>query len=64
MSKGTNKAITLEGCVVKYSDKIAYLNHDIDDSIRAGLLSEEELPKEIIKLLGNTHSQRIETLSN
>lgn len=56
------KAITLEGCVVKYSDKIAYLNHDIDDSIRAGLLSEEELPKEAIKALGNTNSQRIETL--
>lgn len=62
LSKGSNKAMTLEGCVVKYSDKIAYLNHDIDDSIRAGLLREEELPKEVIKLLGNTHSQRIETL--
>lgn len=62
LSKLNNKAITLEGSVVKYSDKIAYLNHDIDDSIRAGLLSEDEIPKEIIKLLGKTNSQRIETL--
>lgn len=57
-----SKAKTLEGRVVKVSDKIAYLNHDIDDSIRAGLLSEDELPKEVIKVLGKTHSQRIETL--
>ncbi|MGL5087501.1 MAG: deoxyguanosinetriphosphate triphosphohydrolase [Clostridium sp.] len=62
LSKLNNKAMTLEGSVVKYSDKIAYLNHDIDDSIRAGLLSEEEIPKEIINLLGKTNSQRIETL--
>lgn len=62
LSKIGKKAMTLEGSVVKYSDKIAYLNHDIDDSIRAGLLSEEELPKEAIKLLGNSNSQRIETL--
>lgn len=57
-----SNAFTLEGRVVKYSDKIAYLNHDIDDSIRANLLSEDELPKEAIKVLGNTHSKRIETL--
>ncbi|MGL4108552.1 deoxyguanosinetriphosphate triphosphohydrolase [Clostridium sp. LP20] len=55
-------ARTLEGRVVQYSDKIAYINHDIDDSVRAGLLSEELLPKEILKVLGKTHSQRIETL--
>ncbi|GAA0084569.1 deoxyguanosinetriphosphate triphosphohydrolase [Clostridium sp. CTA-7] len=62
LENGANKAKTLEGRVVKVSDKIAYLNHDIDDSIRAGLLSEDILPKEIIKVLGKTHSQRIETL--
>ena len=62
LAKIGNKSKTLEGSVVKYSDKIAYLNHDIDDSIRAGLLSEQELPKEAIKLLGSTNSQRIETL--
>lgn len=62
LDNGKNKAKTLEGRVVKISDKIAYLNHDIDDSIRAGLLSEDILPKDVIKVLGKTHSQRIETL--
>lgn len=62
LSKEGNKAKTLEGRVVKVSDKIAYLNHDIDDSIRAGLLREEELPKEVIKVLGSDNSTRIETL--
>ncbi|MDQ0150109.1 deoxyguanosinetriphosphate triphosphohydrolase [Eubacterium multiforme] len=63
LSKDEKKgAITLEGRVVKYSDKIAYLNHDIDDSIRANLLREEDLPKEVTKVLGKTHSERIETL--
>lgn len=42
--------------------KLAYLNHDIDDSIRAGLLTEESLPKEIIRVLGNSRSERIDTL--
>lgn len=59
-----NKAKTLEGRVVKVSDKIAYLNHDIDDSIRAGILKEESIPKEITKVLGNTHSKRIKILIN
>ncbi|WP_195987045.1 deoxyguanosinetriphosphate triphosphohydrolase [Clostridium sp. D53t1_180928_C8] len=62
LGKEKNKAETLEGRIVKYSDKIAYLNHDIDDSIRAGLLREEYLPKEAIRVLGNTHSQRIQVL--
>ena len=57
-----NLANSLEGRVVQYSDKIAYINHDIDDSIRAGLLCEEDLPKEILNVLGKTHSDRIETL--
>lgn len=56
------KAYTLEGQVVKYSDKIAYVNHDIDDSIRAGLLKIEDLPASIINTLGDTHSKRIDTL--
>jgi len=55
-------AFTLEGQVVKYSDKIAYVNHDIDDSIRAKLLSEKELPIDSITKLGQSHSQRINTL--
>ncbi len=57
-----NGAKTLEGRVVQYSDKIAYVNHDIDDSIRAGTLSEDDLPKEVVKVLGKSHSERIETL--
>ena len=62
LSDRNNKAKTLEGRVVKYSDKIAYLNHDIDDSIRAGLLNKLDIPKDIIKVLGDTYSKRIEVL--
>ena len=64
--KKANDAITreLKAMENKYSDKIAYLNHDIDDSIRAGLLHEEQLPKEIIKVLGKNHSERIHVLIN
>jgi dGTPase len=61
-SNQSEGASTLEGRVVQYCDKIAYINHDIDDSIRAGLLSEDSIPKEILKTLGNTHSKRINTL--
>lgn len=60
---GTTKdIITLEGVVVKFSDKMAYLNHDIDDSIRAGLLKKEEIPREIVKVLGDTSSERLDIL--
>lgn len=62
LGNNENVASTLEGRVVKYSDKIAYLNHDIDDSIRAGLLKEEQLPKEATKVLGKSHSDRIQVL--
>lgn len=62
LTKGKIGAYTLEGKVVQYSDKIAYINHDIDDSIRAGLLCHEDLPKEVLKVLGQTHSERIDTL--
>lgn len=61
-SNSAHKAFTLEGQVVRYSDKIAYVNHDIDDSIRAKLLKENELPKNLINVLGQTHSKRIDTL--
>jgi dGTPase len=56
------RAKTLEGQVVKYSDKIAYVNHDIDDSVRAGLLKIEDIPKECLSVLGLTHGDRINTL--
>ena len=59
----TNKiAVTKEGYVVRLSDKIAYLNHDIDDAIRAGMLKEEDLPKSATNILGHSKSQRITTL--
>ncbi len=45
---------TLEGQVVRRSDQIAYVNHDIDDAIRAGILSEEDLPKDIVAILGDS----------
>lgn len=53
---------TLEGQVVRKSDQIAYVNHDIDDAIRAGILREEAIPRSITEVLGTTHSQRINTL--
>ena len=53
---------TLEGQIVRQADRIAYVNHDIDDAIRAGVLQREDIPKSITKVLGSTHSQRINTL--
>ncbi len=53
---------TLEAQIVRFSDKIAYINHDIDDSIRAGILTNDDIPKEISAVLGNTHKLRIDTL--
>ncbi|MFA7249183.1 MAG: deoxyguanosinetriphosphate triphosphohydrolase [Dehalococcoidia bacterium] len=53
---------TLEGQIVKLADSIAYLNHDIQDAIRAGLLSEGVLPAQVHRVLGPTHSERIATL--
>ncbi len=52
---------TLEGVVVSYADRIAYINHDIEDAIRAGLLSADELPKEAVKVFGRDTSKRINT---
>ncbi len=58
------RASTLEGQVIRLSDKIAYVQHDIDDSVRAGLLSLEDLPAKYLDILGKTHSKRIATLVN
>lgn len=57
-----DKPMTLEGKVVCLADKIAYLNHDIDDAIKAKVLKKEDIPKEIIEVLGNRSSQRINTM--
>lgn len=56
------EACTLEGRIVKLADKIAYINHDIDDAIRGGVISEGNIPIEARRFLGETKSQRINTL--
>ncbi len=56
---GKNMASTLEGVVVKFADRIAYINHDIDDAIRAGVLKQEDIPSELRAVLGERHSERI-----
>ena len=53
---------TLEGQIVRRSDQIAYVNHDIDDAIRAGILTNGDIPREITDVLGHDHSTRINTL--
>ena len=53
---------TLEGQIVRRSDQIAYVNHDIDDAIRAGILSNDDIPDSISDVLGHTHRERINTL--
>ena len=53
---------TLEGKIVRLADKIAYINHDIDDSVRAKVLREEDLPKEFTEVLGTTYRERINTM--
>ena len=53
---------TLEGQIVKLADAVAYINHDLADAIRAGILSEDDVPAEVAEVLGRTHSQRINAL--
>ncbi len=55
-------ASTKEGYVVRLADVIAYINHDIEDAIRAGVISKDDLPKEAVDILGHTKSQRITAL--
>jgi dGTPase len=59
---GQSKPATLEGRVVRLVDRVAYINHDIDDALRAGILAEADLPRAEIELLGPTGSRRIDTL--
>ena len=59
---GPEKPATLEGRIVKLVDRVAYINHDIDDALRAGILQHSDLPVEEIALLGPTGSARIDTL--
>lgn len=53
---------TLEGKLVKVSDRIAYVNHDLEDAVRAGFIVEEEIPSEVLTVLGPTHSKRVGTM--
>ena len=59
---GNLKASTPEGLVVKISDRIAYINHDIDDALRSGVLSQDDLPEQPIKLFGEVHGDRINNM--
>ncbi len=59
---GKNKPFTLEGQIIRFADRIAYINHDIDDAIRASILSQEDIPNIYINILGKTHSNRINTM--
>ena len=59
---GPEKPATLEGRVVRIVDRVAYINHDIDDAVRAGILSEGDLPADEIELLGATGPERVDTL--
>jgi dGTPase len=59
---GENLPATLEGRILRLVDRIAYINHDIDDALRAGSLSIDELPEAEVEILGDTGSKRIDTL--
>ncbi|WP_456392494.1 deoxyguanosinetriphosphate triphosphohydrolase [Persephonella sp.] len=68
-SKGSSPLITegnmprtLEGEIIRIADKIAYINHDLEDAVRARLISEDDIPSDIRKILGETKSQRITTI--
>lgn len=56
------QAQTLEGRIVRLADKVAYINHDIDDSVRAGVMKETDIPSDVRRVLGETKSQRITTV--
>jgi dGTPase len=57
-----NNGMPLEAMVVRICDRIAYVNHDIDDAVRAGMLVHEALPHETLEVLGRTHGERITTM--
>ena len=59
---GDNEASTLEGRIIKLADRIAYINHDIDDAVRGGILSLDDIPKPLLKELGRGHGERINNM--
>ena len=62
LGQGWGKVNTLEGEVCKIADTVAYINHDIGDAIRAGIITEDDLPLSAVAVLGHSHSQRINTM--
>ncbi len=62
LGKGWGGVGTLEGQICKIADIVAYVNHDVEDAIRAGIISENDLPELVVTILGQAHSQRINTL--
>ncbi len=59
---GDDLAATPEGVLIKFADRIAYINHDIDDACRAGVLDKGDIPEELCRVLGYTHGDRIDTM--
>ena len=59
---GSQLPMTLEGSVVRLSDRIAYVNHDTDDAVRAGIMKESDIPDSVRSVIGETFSQRIDTV--
>ncbi len=62
MHTGEDQAATLEGRIVKFADRIAYINHDIDDALRAGVICTADIPQALRSILGDTHKARIDTM--
>lgn len=56
------ETLTPEAKIIQYADRIAYINHDIDDAVRAGVLDENDIPDDILDVLGRSHSKRINTM--
>lgn len=56
------KPMTPEGWIIQFADRIAYINHDIDDAVRAGVMKESDIPEEILRVVGYNHSDRINTM--
>ncbi len=59
---GSRLPETMEGQIIRFADRIGYLNHDIDDAMRAGILKESDIPRSIAHVLGDCHRERINTL--
>ena len=62
LGEGWGPVGTIEGEIVKISDAVAYINHDIEDAIRAGVITGDDLPREAVKILGDRHSKRVNTM--